>query len=266
MREVPSRTGCAGVSAGLLVADRPRARTRLVAAGVPEAEVREVRVLARELVEHGLDAVLADQQVVVVGRRGVLLRRHGDAHLEPRAHQWEEHGQLVRPQRRDLVVAAHERNHRPGRIGVALHRVRDRDREPAHARAVHDVAEVDQPDRAVPVDEHVVLVGVVVDELVRELVQPHQPGRVAQVPAVRPTQRGMVEVRERPVDARDLALELGQIPRPVGPRVPVDPRQQPDRPPVLRVVGPAIRGTPGTARRCSSTRPRGSGPGCPRAV
>ena len=96
------------------------------------------------LVEHALDAGLADQQVLVLRRGGVLLRGHRDAQLEPRDDQPEQRLELVRAQRRDLVVAANERDHRARRIGLALHRVRARDREPRHARAVDDVAEVDQ--------------------------------------------------------------------------------------------------------------------------
>jgi hypothetical protein len=78
--------------------------------------VGELLVLTREAREQVAHTVLADQQVVVVRRRGVLGSGHLDAPFEPRPHQAEQHRDLVLAQRRDLVVAAHERHDRPGRV------------------------------------------------------------------------------------------------------------------------------------------------------
>ena len=98
------------------LADGARPRAGLVAARVAEAEVRERGVLALQPLQHLAHAGLRDQQVVVVGRRRVLARRHRDAHLQPRAHQRVQHRELVLAQRRDLVVAAHDGDDRARRI------------------------------------------------------------------------------------------------------------------------------------------------------
>ncbi len=171
--------------------DRPRARARLVPAGVAEPEVRERVILGRQARQHPAHAGLRDQQVLVVRLRRVLARGHRDAHLQPRADQRIEHGQLVLAQRRDLVVAAHDRHDRARRVRRSLHRIGGGDRQPAHARAVHDVAEVDQPaDGPVLADQHVVLVGVVVDDLLGEAGRGPAGRCRAPAPAAGPTGAG----------------------------------------------------------------------------
>ncbi len=216
------------------LADPAGLRARLVPARVAEAEVRELRILARETLERLRHARLADQQVLVVRRGRELPGRHRDAQLQPHAHQLEQHRELVLAQRRHLVVAAHHRHDRTGRVRLVLHRVRARDREPAHAGGPDDVAEVDQPrDRAVLAHQHVVLVGVVVDDLVRQVVERGDldalPARVAQIPRVRAVHRGVLEARQRPVDPRHGAPEARQVATRLGPRPAVEPAQQPDR-------------------------------------
>ena len=221
--------------------------------------MRQVGVLVREPLERLGHPALADQQVLVVGRRGVLLRRHRDAQQQPHAHQFEQHRQLVLAQRRHLVVAAHERHDRARRVRLTLHRVRARDREPAHARGPDDVAEVDQPgDRPVLGDQHVVLVGVVVDDLVGEVIEGRHGdpdlARMAQVPAMGAAHGRVLEVRERLVHARDGAAEARHVAARIRPRAAVEPGQQPHGP-VRRArrSHPARRGTAGSSRRCSST-------------
>ena len=250
-------------AAGLeVLADRPCARVGLEPDGVAQAEVGKFGVRAPQRLQRRADPLLADQQVVVLRRERVLLGRHPHAHRQPGADQREQHGELVGTQRGDLVVAAHEREHGAQRVLVPQSRVCARDGEPAHARRPHDVAEVDQAD-LLAVDEHVVLVGVVVDDLVRERgeVDPVRLGRGRHVPAVRPPHRGMREVRERGVQRRHRAAERAQAPAcrlQLRPRRPLDPRQQARASLARHQLGHARRGPPRDAAR----RPRG--PGRPR--
>ena len=200
--------------------------------------MRELRVLACEPRQHLGHTRLAHEQVVVVRPLRILLLRHRDAHPQPRDHQLVQHRQLVDGERRHLVVAADHVDHGARRIGTALHRVRARDREPAHARRVDDVAEIDQPrHHAVRPDEDVVLVGVVVDDLVGEVVE-RALVPVLQVPAVRAVHLRVREVRERAVHPRHRRAQRRAVTGCERPRLALQPAQQPHRVPVQRLRRP----------------------------
>ena len=166
---------------------------------------------------------------------------------------------LGRLQRGHRVVAVDERGDDAHRVRQPLHRVRTRDRQPAHARTPDRVAEVDQAGRAAgAVDEDVVLVRVVVDHLLGQagelrgddalvpiqhpldhaaLVlgdvrdQPPRGRRLHQVPRMRSPGVRMVEADQRPVDARHEPPQRDEIALGVSldlcPHTPVEPGQDP---------------------------------------
>ena len=71
-------------------------------------------------------------------------------------------------QRMLVVIRSHQRHHGSDRIGRANHRVRACDRNLVDPPRFDDVAEVDQAaDRAIVGKQHVVIVGVVVNDLPR---------------------------------------------------------------------------------------------------
>ena len=174
------------------------------------------------------------------------------------------------------MVALDHRQHRLHLVVGAEHRVRARDREPAHPRRPHDVTEVDQRQGAVTVDEDVEVVGVVVQHLAR---QPDERGQQCsyaleggrdevahlrvELPGDRPEVQGALQVPaqgpvgERVAEAEESAVDAGhEIPQRPAPVVVVRTRRRPGR---------ALEPAEHAHRRASSSRttvsPAGVGTG-----
>ena len=129
-------------------------------------------VAGQEVLQAVPHVALADQQVLVGGIVGDLLRREADADRVASGDEVEQRLCLDLGERVLVVVGGDQRQHRADRIGGTDHRVGAHDGDLVDAPRLDDVAEVDQAAHVtVRVDEDVVVVGVVVDDLSRLLAE-----------------------------------------------------------------------------------------------
>ena len=239
-------TGERGQGAGLraqAVHDRGAVRNRRPAARRPQQVVGEAWVRRRQHRKRRGDRALAHREIRVIGPVGLLPGGQTHARAQPHRRQGKQHGELAIAERRDLVVTAHHLTHDRHGIGRAERRVGHGDGEVVHRVAVDHVTEVDEPSDplVVRIDEHVVVVRVVVDHRPRQLgetaaiigllpVDGNEPidqiaegvigherpvvsdhvGCPRQIPVERAVQRRMVETDERDVDAGDRPAEVGE--------------------------------------------------------
>jgi len=203
--------------------DLPRLRARRQAAGVAQRVVRQPRVDRGEPLERRPHGSLADRQVGVARLRAPLVRGVTDAHRQPHADEVPEDRDLVLGERVRGVVAGRDGGRGGERVRRAEQRVGGCDRGLRRDDGVHHVAEVEQADDALvarqeivaaAADQHVVVVGVVVDHAVAQRPEARQRRRreaVEQALDQRPP-RVSRDLGEQRTDhrggARDVPVEL----------------------------------------------------------
>ena len=145
------------------------------AARLPYPELGDPPVGARKLAQQTPRGVLADGEVLVPGLLAHLPRLDRHREAEPERHEGEDRAALLPDERRHRRVAARDPARRLHRVRPVQHGVGGRDRHLRGAPASHHVAEVDQACQARALerglDDHVVVVGVVVDDGARQRVE-----------------------------------------------------------------------------------------------
>ena len=143
-----------------------------------------------------------------------MIRRIRHAHTKARADQRIERLEFRFGERVGLVIPGNDLGRAPKKIGRSHDRVGDANRQVTHARAMNHVAEVDQAHHTAIVHQHVVVVGVVVEESYRQCRKTHRTdGLVTREESFDQLSTIIGEVREvvaNPVRPREIPLQVSR--------------------------------------------------------
>ncbi|MCY1302874.1 hypothetical protein D9M70_525570 [compost metagenome] len=153
--------------------DRGRMWKRRQTAGIADAGDGDRPVLAPQTLQFAPDILLADEQVGILGVVADLLGRQAHADGVAGKHQIEDQLDFDFTQAVDLMISTGKCSDGSDRIGRSNQRIGRGDRDFDNAPGLDHVAEVEQTtDLALAVEQHIVVVGVVVNDL-------HRAGRQA---------------------------------------------------------------------------------------